>query len=81
MYEDLTLNKIFKILGLSLVFYWMMPKKCEKRTIKSRAFVPLSTQMVQNGGGSQDVNVVVHYEMYDGLPLTAKWIEASVCVY
>jgi hypothetical protein len=37
--------------------------------------------MVQNGGGSQDVNVVVHYEMYDGLPLTAKWIEASVCVY
>ncbi len=35
------LNKIFLILGLGLVYYWMMPKNCEKRTIKSRACVPL----------------------------------------
>jgi hypothetical protein len=35
------LNQIFLILGLSLIFYWMMPKNCEKRTIKSRACVPL----------------------------------------
>ncbi len=36
------LNYIFEILGLGLVYYWMMPKNCEKRTIKSRACVPLS---------------------------------------
>jgi hypothetical protein len=35
------LNKIFEILGLGLVFYWMMPKNWEKQTIKSRACVPL----------------------------------------
>ncbi len=35
------LNKIFEILGLGLVYYWIMPKNCEKRTIKSRACVPL----------------------------------------
>ncbi len=35
------LNKIFEILGLCLIYYWMMPKNCEKRTIKSRACVPL----------------------------------------
>ncbi len=36
------LNKIFLFLGLGLVYYWMMPKNCEKRTIKSRACVPLT---------------------------------------
>jgi hypothetical protein len=36
------LYKIFEILGLSLVCYWIMPKNCEKRTIKSCACVPLS---------------------------------------
>jgi hypothetical protein len=36
-------NKIFLILGLGLVYYWMMLKNCEKRTIKSRACVPLRT--------------------------------------
>ncbi len=35
------LNKIFLILGLGLVYYLMMPKNCEKWTIKSRACVPL----------------------------------------
>ncbi len=35
------LNKIFEILGFGLVYYWMMPKNCEKRTIKSCACVPL----------------------------------------
>ncbi len=35
------LIKIFEILGLGLVYYWMMPKNCEKRTIKSHACVPL----------------------------------------
>ncbi len=35
------LNKIFEILGLGLVYYWMMPKNWEKRTIKSRACLPL----------------------------------------
>jgi hypothetical protein len=29
-------------------------------------------------GCPQDVEVIAHYEMYDGLPLTAKWIEVSV---
>ncbi len=38
-------NKIFLILGLGLVYYWMMPKNCEKRTIKSRACVPLSHEL------------------------------------
>ncbi len=33
--------KIFEILGLGLVYYWMVPKNCEKRTIKSHACVPL----------------------------------------
>ncbi len=33
------LNKIFEILDLGLVYYWMMPKNCEKRTIKCRACV------------------------------------------
>ena len=28
-------------------------------------------------GSTRDVEVVAHYEMYDGLPLTAKWIEVS----
>ncbi len=36
------LNKIFDILGLCLVYYWMMPKNCEKRSIKSCACVTLS---------------------------------------
>ncbi len=36
------LNKIFEILGLGHVYYWMMPKNCDKRTIKSRACVPLN---------------------------------------
>ncbi len=36
------LNKIFEILGLGLVYCWMMPKNCEKRNIKSRACVHLS---------------------------------------
>jgi hypothetical protein len=35
------LNKIFEIRGLGLVYYWMMPRNCEKGTIKSRACVPL----------------------------------------
>ncbi len=35
------LNKILEILGLGLVYYWMMPKNCEKRNVKSRACVPL----------------------------------------
>ncbi len=39
------LNKIFEILGLGLVYYWMMPKKWEKLTIKSRACVPLKVHM------------------------------------
>ncbi len=34
-------NINFLILGLGLVYYWMMPKNYEKRTIKSRACVPL----------------------------------------
>jgi hypothetical protein len=29
-------------------------------------------------GCHRDVEVIAHYEMYDGLPLTAKWIEVSV---
>ncbi len=37
-------------------------------------------QMSCNDGDGcpRDVEVIVHYEMYDGLPLTAKWIEVSV---
>ncbi len=34
-------NKFFLILRLGLVYYWVMPKNCEKRTIKSLACVPL----------------------------------------
>jgi hypothetical protein len=38
----LHLIKIFwEILDLSLVYYWMMPKRCGKLTTKSRACVPL----------------------------------------
>jgi hypothetical protein len=29
-------------------------------------------------GCPREVEVIAHYEMYDGLPLTAKWIEVSV---
>ncbi len=37
-------------------------------------------QMSCNDGDGcpRDVEVIAHYEMYDGLPLTAKWIEVSV---
>ncbi len=35
------LNKFFGIRCPGLVYHWMMPKNCEKRTIKSRACVPL----------------------------------------
>ncbi len=44
------LIKILEILGLGLVYYWMMPKNCEKRTIKSRACVPLSLKASHRRG-------------------------------
>ncbi len=44
------LNYIFEILGLGLVYYWMMPKNCEKRTIKSRACVPLRCSLTIDTG-------------------------------
>ncbi len=28
-------------------------------------------------GCTRDVEVIAHFEVYDGLPLTAKWIEVS----
>jgi hypothetical protein len=33
--------KFSEILALGLIYHLMIPKKCEKRTIKSRACVPL----------------------------------------
>ncbi len=42
-------------------------------------FVKLFQMSCNDGDGCpHDVEVVAHYEMYDGLPLTAKWIEVSV---
>jgi hypothetical protein len=59
------INKIFEILGLGLVYYWMMPKNGEKQTTKSRACVPLKTFFLK-----QNFNFFVKYCIFTFLKLT-----------